>query len=40
VEAVHAWNSRKRMFSAEHIKLAVGRLQDEGWGQRSDGLKQ
>ena len=31
VEAVHAWNPRKRMFTASQIRLTAKRLVDEGW---------
>ncbi|RKH71351.1 Appr-1-p processing protein [Corallococcus interemptor] len=31
VDAIHAWNPRKRMFTDEQILLAVKRLGDEGW---------
>lgn len=31
VEAVHAWNQRKQMFTEEQILLAAKRLSDEGW---------
>ena len=35
VEAVHAWNDRKkRMFSPDHIKVAWSQLQSEGWLRR------
>lgn len=32
IKAVHNWNARKRaIFSKEHIELAWGRLNDQGW---------
>ena len=32
VQAVHAWNDRKRaMFKAEHIQIAWRQLHDQGW---------
>lgn len=32
VDQVHAWNTQKRrMFSADHIKTALKRLQDQDW---------
>lgn len=32
VEAVHAWNDRKRgIFEPRHIEIAWGQLRDEGW---------
>lgn len=29
--AVHRWNTRKRQFTADQIRLAAERLQDQGW---------
>ncbi|MBL8718637.1 MAG: macro domain-containing protein [Myxococcales bacterium] len=31
VDAIHAWNLRKQMFSDQQIVLAAKRLTDEGW---------
>lgn len=31
VDAIHAWNLRKQMFTDEQILLAARRLTDEGW---------
>ena len=29
--AVHQWNPRKRQFTADQIRLAAGRLREQGW---------
>jgi O-acetyl-ADP-ribose deacetylase (regulator of RNase III) len=34
IEAIHAWNPRKRMFAHEQIELAARRLVDGGWVTR------
>lgn len=31
IKRIHNWNERKRMFRAEHIRLAWGRLAENGW---------
>ena len=31
VDAIHAWNRRKHLFTDEQILLAASRLRDEGW---------
>ena len=31
IEAIHAWNLRKQMFTDHQILLAARRLGDEGW---------
>lgn len=33
VEAIHAWNLRKRLFSDEQILLAAKRLNDQAWAR-------
>ena len=36
VKAVHGWNDRKRQFSADQIKLALGVLRAKGWVSTGD----
>jgi len=31
IEKVHGWNSRKRMFKPDHIRIAWEQLKSEGW---------
>ncbi|MFH1020847.1 MAG: macro domain-containing protein [Pseudomonadota bacterium] len=31
IEKVHGWNSRKRMFKPDHIRIAWEQLESEGW---------
>lgn len=39
IDAVHAWNQRKQMFSAEQVLIAAKRLAEEGWVQTREETK-
>lgn len=36
IDAVHAWNPRKRMFAHDQIMIAAKRLNDGGWVRRGE----